>query len=257
MLSLILRGLQWFTGLLICGLSLSIMAASLSDTIAVVKPSVVGVGTYLPTRQPRSQLMGTGFVVGNGSYIVTNAHVIGGELDILHKERRVIFVGVGKTPEVVDVELVRRDNEHDLALLKLSSGKLPALQLGDSSTVREGEEYAFTGFPVGAVLGLYPATHHGIIASITPMAIPAFYSGQLDPRLIRRLQSPYSIFQLDATAYPGNSGSPLYDPATGKVIGVINKVFVKETKESVLEKPSGITYAIPSNYVRDLVKSQQ
>jgi len=249
--------LRMLTILLIGGPMLPLMAAPLADTIAVVKPSVVGVGTYLPTRQPRSQLLGTGFAVGDGSYVVTNAHVVAGDLDSLRKERRVIFVGVGKTPEVVDVEIVRRDDEHDLALLKLSSGKLPALQIGDSSRVREGEDYAFTGFPIGAVLGLYPVTHHGIIASITPMAIPAFYSGQLDPRLIRRLQSPYSIFQLDATAYPGNSGSPLYDPATGKVVGIINKVFVKETKESALEKPSGITYAIPSNHVRDLVKGLQ
>ena len=53
------------------------------------------------------------------------------------------------------------------------------------------------------------------------------------------------VFQLDATAYPGNSGSLLYDPETGEVVGIINKLFVKESKEVVLEKPSGITYAIP------------
>ena len=53
------------------------------------------------------------------------------------------------------------------------------------------------------------------------------------------------IFQLDATAYPGNSGSLLYDPETGEVVGVINKVFVKESKEAFLEKPNGITYATP------------
>jgi S1-C subfamily serine protease len=55
---------------------------------------------------------------------------------------------------------------------------------------------------------------------------------------------------LDATAYPGNSGSPLYIPETGEVVGVINKVFVKESREAVLEKPSGITYAIPVRYVK-------
>ena len=56
--------------------------------------------------------------------------------------------------------------------------------------------------------------------------------------------------QLDATAYPGNSGSPVYDPATGTVIAVIHKVFVKQTKEKVLQEPSGITYAIPVEYVK-------
>ncbi|MCF7982686.1 MAG: S1C family serine protease, partial [Pseudomonadales bacterium] len=79
-------------------------------------------------------------------------------------------------------------------------------------------------------------------------------SRQLNPQLIHRLRSPYRVFQLDATAYPGNSGSPLYHPETGEVIGVINKVFVKGTKEAALEHPSGISYAIPSEYILDLLK---
>jgi len=58
---------------------------------------------------------------------------------------------------------------------------------------------------------------------------------------------------LDATAYPGNSGSPLYEEQTGKVIGVINSVFVKGTKETAIENPSGIIYVIPSQYVRALL----
>ena len=61
------------------------------------------------------------------------------------------------------------------------------------------------------------------------------------------------MFQLDATAYPGNSGSPLYHPQTGRVVGVINKVFVKETTENVLKDPSGITYAIPARYAEALM----
>ena len=62
------------------------------------------------------------------------------------------------------------------------------------------------------------------------------------------------MFQLDATAYPGNSGSPVYDPDTGEVIGVVNMVFVKSTKEAALTQPSGITYAIPSRYLVELLK---
>jgi len=71
-------------------------------------------------------------------------------------------------------------------------------------------------------------------------------SRQLTPELIKRLKASYEIFQLDATAYPGNSGSPLYEEQTGQVIGVINSVFVKRTKEAAIENPSGIAYAIPS-----------
>jgi S1-C subfamily serine protease len=61
------------------------------------------------------------------------------------------------------------------------------------------------------------------------------------------------VFQLDATSYPGNSGSPVYDPASGEVVGVLNMVFVKGTKESALTNPSGISYAIPSRHLQALI----
>ncbi|MCW8949129.1 MAG: S1C family serine protease, partial [Sedimenticola sp.] len=61
-------------------------------------------------------------------------------------------------------------------------------------------------------------------------------------------------YQLDGTAYPGNSGSPVYDSQSGRVVGVLNSVFVKESKETLLERPSGISYAIPVRYVHALLK---
>lgn len=68
----------------------------------------------------------------------------------------------------------------------------------------------------------------------------------LDPSTVKRLSAgAYSVFQLDATAYPGNSGSPLYLAGSGEVVGIINMVFVKSTKEAALSAPSGIAYAVP------------
>ena len=139
------------------------------------------------------------------------------------------------------------------ALLKIVKGRLAPMSLDDDKTVREGEIYAFTGFPIGEVLGLKPVTHRGMISSITPIATPQLSSNTLDTNLIKRPREPYMVYQLDATAYPGNSGSPLYHPQTGRVVGVINRVFVKETKENVLERPSGITYAIPVVHVKKLL----
>ncbi len=130
-----------------------------------------------------------------------------------------------------------------------------ALRLRDSDGVKEGQAILFTGFPIGAALGPYPATHRGMVSAITPIAIPQARSAELNPKVIRRLSSgSFPVFQLDATAYPGNSGSPVYDPESAEVIGIVNMVFVKGTKETALTQPSGITYAIPANHLRDLLQ---
>jgi serine protease Do len=76
----------------------------------------------------------------------------------------------------------------------------------------------------------------------------------LEKKIISRLTAPYKVFQLDATAYPGNSGRPLYQPDTGQVVGIINKVFIQESKETIIQKPSGISYAIPVNHLQELLK---
>ncbi len=228
--------------------------ASLADIIDKIKPSVVGIGTLQKMRRPPAKLMGTGFVVADGRHIITNSHVIPDELDFNNQEELAVFIGVGKEAIIRTVTLIKRDREHDLALLKMDF-RMPPMILGDVSNVREGDSIAFTGFPIGAVLGLYPVTHRGIISVISPIVIPVNSTRTLDVAMIRRLKNPYYVFQLDATAYPGNSGSALYDAETGVVVGVINKVFVKETKEKVLENPSGITYAIPVKHVKELLKS--
>ena len=120
--------------------------------------------------------------------------------------------------------------------------------------VREGTEIAFTGFPIGMALGLYPVTHRGIVSAISPMAPPQLGSRVLSAKMIRAMRDPYDVLQLDATAYPGNSGSPVYEQATGKVVGVVNSVLVKGNKEAAIAKPSGISYAIPVRFVHELLK---
>jgi S1-C subfamily serine protease len=188
--------------------------------------------------------------------VLTNAHVLPESLDTARRERLTVFVGQGSEVKTIGANTVALDRDHDLAVLKLERRIGPGLRLGDSRNVEEGRSIAFTGFPIGAVLGLYPVTHTGIVSAITPIVIPAPSVRQLNPKLIRRMRAPYTVFQLDATAYPGNSGSPVFDPGTGRVIGVVNRVFVKGTKEALLEKPSGITYAIPIQYAKALLKKK-
>jgi serine protease Do len=231
--------------------------ADLPGSIAQMRASIVAVGTVQPGRNPQFRVLGTGFAVGDGSVIATNSHVVPELVDANRMETLAIAVpGNGMTVAVREVSKFSSDPQHDLALLKLSGGKnLPAVKLSDGSGVREGMVIAFTGFPMGDVLGLFPVTHRGIVSAIAPIGIPGARARELDARLVRQLAAgPFDIFQLDATAYPGHSGSPLFDPDSGEVIGIVNMVFVKGSRESALSQPSGISYAIPARYLVDLVK---
>ena len=230
-------------------------AANLADSIAKVKPSIVLVGTFNATNSPRFTLRGTGFVVGDGNFAVTNAHVIPEGLEKESESKIVIQVRTLQGELQARVATVMEiDKPRDLALLQFEGPPVPRLVIRDSDTVREGQSIAFMGFPIGGALGFSPVTHRGIISSITAIALPSSNSAQLNARNVASLRSGgFNVFQLDATAYPGNSGGPMFDADTGEVIGVINMVFVKGTKESALTHPSGISYAIPSKYVMELL----
>ena len=228
-------------------------AGDLADVVARIKPSIVAVGTVELTRQPQSLFVGTGFVVGNGHYAITNAHVLPEKLNEDRREYLAVFSPT-QDRSAREARVLATDPTHDLALIAFSGAALPAFELAPDGNVREGDLYAFTGFPIGMVLGVRPVTHRGIISAITPIVDPQLSARTLDAAVIQRLSEPYEVYQLDATAYPGNSGSPLYHPESGLVIGVINKVFVKESKETLLERPSGITYAIPVAHVRAMMR---
>ncbi len=228
-------------------------ANPLPDTIDRVRGAVVAIGSYKKTASPPANFRGTGFAVADGNLVVTNAHVLPSSLDHEHFEYLAVFSGQGEKARVRRATVVAEDPLHDLVVLRVTGPPLPAFRLGKDSSAREGQEIAFTGYPLGMVLGLHAVTHRGIISSITPIAIPQNNARQLTARLIKAMRHPYKVLQLDATAYPGNSGSPVYDQATGELLGVINSVLIKGSKESALSTPTGITYAIPLKFLRPLL----
>lgn len=223
-------------------------ATPLPDTIDRIRHAIVAVGTNEPTRNPPFRFLGTGFAVGDGTYVATNNHVLPVATD--DGKLEVVSVAVplaGGEAVLRDAVIVARDAEHDIGVLKIGGPALVPLRFGDSTKVREGETYAFTGFPIGNVIGLFPTTHRAVISAITPVVLTQPTARTLDPAMVKRLRAErYPIFQLDATAYPGNSGSPMFDIETGDVVGVVNSTLVKAGKEAALTQPSGISYAIPS-----------
>ena len=246
----------WFAWIFVLTLS-PVSAQPLAETIVRIKPSIVAVGVFRQTNNPPFTFRGTGFVIAPGNLVVTNAHVLPESLDADGMTTLSIRAHLPPAPpQLKQARVVAVDREHDLALLRFADAPLPPLQLRASDTAAEGQLIAFTGFPIGGALGFSPVTHRGSISAITPIVLPSQTAQQLNEKSIRRIRSGgFAIYQLDATAYPGSSGSPVYDPESGEVIAIINMVFVKGTKESVLSQPSGITYAIPVTYLRELQRA--
>lgn len=229
----------------------AVAAAGVPEIVRAARVSVLPIGRLDPLATPRFGFRGTAFVVGDGRQVLTCNHVVPpGEAagwvlqqplpDGGHAWRR--------------LTLGARDTDHDLALLTLEGDPLPPLALAADDAPREGLAVLLMGFPIGGVLGFQPVTHRGLVSSIAPLALPAANAAQLREASIAALRrGSFDILQLDATAYPGNSGGPVLDAETGQVIGVVNMVLTKGSREAALSAPSGISYAIPGRWARALL----
>lgn len=229
--------------------------ATLPGLISRSKPAVVLVGSYGLLDAPRFGFRGTGFVVGDGMQVVTNAHVLP-PLEAGRIDRTVAIQSW--TPEsgwlLRGARVVKVDPSQDLALLQIDDGRpLPTLRLAEQEAA-EGEMIALIGFPIGGALGFSHVTHRGIVSARTAIVQPASGPQGLNEKAVRQLrQGSFEVLQLDATAYPGNSGGPVINIATGEVVGVVSMVAIKASHESALTAPSGISYAIPVRNVRSFL----
>lgn len=230
-------------------------ASDLPALIARSKPSVVLVGSYGLLDAPRFGFRGTGFAVGDGRQIITNAHVLPAP-DAARIDRSVaiqVWTASGGW-QLRGARVLQRDTAHDLAVLQVDDGDaIPVLPLATREAA-EGEAIALIGFPIGGALGYAHVTHRGIVSARTAIVPPASGPQGLSEKAVRQLrQGSFEVLQLDATAYPGNSGGPVVDIATGEVVGVVSMVVVKGAREAALSAPSGISYAVPVGDVRNLL----
>ncbi len=252
------RALLALLALGVSGLLAGGARAGTPEVVAAAKQAVMAVGLYDPLASPRFNFRGTGFVVGNGRLLVTNAHVLPDDATAL---RRLALRLAGNrsadqdgAQETRALRLLALDRIHDLALLEFDGEPLPTLKLA-AAPAREGQAALFIGFPIGGLLGFSAVSHRAMVSSITPIALPPPTAARLDAAAVARLrQGPFDIYQLDGTAYPGNSGGPLLDAESGEVLGVLNMVLVKGSRENLLSQPSGISYAIPASHLRALIE---
>jgi S1-C subfamily serine protease len=231
-----------------------VVGAELADTVAGVKPSVVAVGSLPKGGSGKPVQRGSGFVVADGRHVVTTTGAVSGGSGKGRGEGLAVFLPAGvQRARGRPARVVLEDAEHDISLLRFDGRALPALRIGRSADVREGELLAYTGFPTAGTVGLHTVTHRGIVSAISPNVVPPMSAKAMDRGLLEKLARPYPVFQLDVSAFPGNDGSPLYEPATGRVVGIINSTFVKTSKELSMSRSSAISYAIPVDHVRALL----
>ncbi len=219
--------------------------AAVDALVKKVSPSVVQilVNAYAPLEAEqrgnagavigRQRASGSGFVIEEDGYIMTNAHVVNGALTVQvvlppKNPDGSLATALSSRAEVVPARIVGVAREKDLALLKIEGSKLPALQLASYRDLRQGHAV----FAFGSPEGLRNSISHGVISAV---------ARQLDP------DSPLIYLQTDAPINPGNSGGPLVN-MSGEVVGV-NTFILSQSGGN-----EGLGFAIPCATVRTVFR---
>lgn len=173
--------------------------------------------------------LGSGFIVSDDGYIITNDHVVG------NASKVVVTLTSGDN---VDAEIIGKDPTSDIALLKIKESNLPFIKLGNSDDVIIGEWVIALGNPFGLFeVNQKPTVTVGVVSS-TGMKL------QADQNRFYR-----NMIQTDAAINSGNSGGPLVN-SVGEVIGMNTLIF---TGNSYSTGSIGLGFAIPINKIKKIV----
>lgn len=241
------------TQIFMLNIALANETKALPELIKEIKPSVVAIGLFTPIESDAPRVLGSGFAIANGRYIATNYRLVSAQLNPELVQYFVVLSGEGKQAKVHRAKQVAIDPTHDIAILSIEDNIRP-LGLASDDYIDAGISIATTAYPIGAVLGLYPATHTGIIAALTPAASPQNKASSLSSEMLDTLQNPYLSYQLDITSFPGNIGGAIYRKDTGQVVGILNRLIVSQAQDGATISTSGISYAIPVKHLRELAK---
>jgi len=197
---------------------------SVAAVAATVLPSVVS----LQVEGTDGVATGSGFVIREDGYILTNNHVVAGGAG--GGEVTVLFADGSERP----AEIVGRTPDYDLAVVKVDESGLTPLVLGDSDAVVVGDPVV----AIGAPLGLNGTVTTGIVSALHR---PVAAGDSADTAFIDAIQT-------DAAINPGNSGGPLVNGA-GEVVGV-NSAIAQPPGTGGATGSIGLGFAIPSNQAR-------
>lgn len=194
-------------------------------------PATVAIYTEIVTQGgfgdvQQSTVSGSGFIITEDGYVVTNAHVIDGHTAVY------VYLEDNSRYEAT---VVGSDEYADIAVLKIDGRgeTFPRLTFGNSELIQVGELAVAIGNPTGRLRG---TVTQGIVSAVD-----------------RELSStPLRLIQTDAALNPGNSGGPLFN-AYGEVIGINQlKILDTGTGEPIIQ---GISFAIPSNAAIPIIEN--
>ena len=230
------------------------MNKNLQEKVKEVKKSIVAIG-FTPNPQ-RITIIGSGFAVSGDGRILSAAHLYNqlNNEQINNLKANVMIEQMGNDLERykwIPIKLVDKDDKNDVAIFQLEEYKetlLKRLELGDSEKVEIGQEVYFIGFPYAAQLmnegfGVTLVVNKGIISNIKRDGV--------DPSHRR------DWLIVDAISNPGNSGCPLIDIGTNKVIGVMTIAFRTKSKTVQnldIREPMHIAGARPINLAKEFIK---
>lgn len=232
------------------------MLFNLKNKIKEVKQSIIAIG--FRSSPDRITTIGSGFIVSNDGKILSAAHLYN-QLKPEHIPNLIGMVFARQDPsrllegfKWLPLKLIEKKDKDDVALFQIEGYEdiqLSKLDLGDLESIEVGDEAYFIGFPYAAQLindgfGITRIVNKGIISNVKRDGI--------DPTHKR------NWFIVDAISNPGNSGCPLIDVSTNKVIGVMSITFRTKSQTNPnldIREPMHICAAKPINLAKPLLEN--
>lgn len=197
---------------------ISKIAESASPSVVAITTETVQRGTFM--KEAVSQGAGSGVIITEDGYIITNHHVVNGASNIK--------VTLSNNKEY-DATLIGSDATNDIAVIKINKNGLTVATIGNSDKLKVGEDVVAIGNPLGTLGG---TVTEGILSATS--------------REIRVENVDMTLLQTSAAVNPGNSGGGLFN-TSGELIGVVNAKISSDNVE-------GIGFAIPSNKAIEIAK---
>lgn len=236
-----------------------------------IKPSIVAVVSRVSRNPELPDIIGTGFIARSDGIIFTNDHVI----KLINKLPRLKSMSPDEWPaevlyfhwiadkgmmplplEIKGVGILKREKPikgyhygpdiPDLGSIHVHMKDLPALKIAEKLDLKEGEGIMLAGFPLGTDTLRAPGWLHQLS--------PTLQSGIISAILPFPCDNPHAIL-IDTMTKGGSSGSPVFNPSTGEVIGIVYggitevKTIAGKSGALVYENSTSLTFAIPAKII--------